>query len=73
MKILQLNPSIPVFVINRGQGEAIGWIDYGKEDHLFWIVALNDSGEVWTVPNPEVRLLNNPSIGRNYPVPKKEN
>ena len=72
MKILQLNPSIPVFVVNKGQGEAIGWLDYGKEDHLLWIVAMCDSGEVWTVPNPEIRLLNNYSIGRCYKVEKKD-
>lgn len=64
--MLQLNPSIPVHVINKGSGEALGWIDYGKEDNLIWIVALDDDGSVWLVPNPDIRLLNNYSIGRVY-------
>jgi len=44
-KLLQLDPSIPVHVIGKGNGEAVGWIDYGKEDNLIWIVAINDTGE----------------------------
>lgn len=63
--MLQLNPSIPVEVINKGTGEAIGWFDYSKEDHLMWMVALDSDGSVWLVPNPEIRLLTNYSIGRN--------
>lgn len=70
--MLQLNPSLPVFVVGRGKGEAIGWLDYGKEDNLIWVVAMNDSGEVWCVPNPDIRLLTNYSIGRTYTVPKPE-
>lgn len=64
--ILQLNPSIPVEVIGKGSGEAIALLDYSKEDHLMWVVALDENGEIWTVPNPEVRLLKNYTIGRNY-------
>lgn len=53
--MLQLNPSIPVSVLNKGMGEAIAWFDYGKEDHLLWLV-----------PNTEIRLIENYSIGRIY-------
>jgi hypothetical protein len=66
--LIQLNPSIPVHIIGKGSGEAIGWLDYSKEDHLMWIVALDSDGSVWTVPNPDIRLLNNYSIGRQYSV-----
>lgn len=62
--MLQLNPSIPVEVVGKGYGEAIGWLDYGKEDHLLWVVALDSNGEVWTVPNTDIRFINNYSIGR---------
>jgi hypothetical protein len=61
---LQLDPSIPVYVVGKGKGEAVGWIDYGKEDNLIWIVAIHDTGEVWCAPNPDIRFLNNYSIGR---------
>ena len=62
--ILQLVPSIPVHVINKGSGEAIFLLDYGKEDHCIWGVALDNDGTVWWVPNPDIRLLPNYSIGR---------
>ena len=64
--LLQLNPSIPVFVVGKGVGEALFIQDYSKEDHTIWGVALDDSGEVWWVPNPDIRLLKNYTIGRNY-------
>lgn len=64
--MLQLNPSIPVKVVDRGIGEAIFMLDYGKEDHVFWGVALDNSGEVWWVSNDKIRLLKNYTIGRNY-------
>lgn len=65
--IIQLNPSLPVTVIGKGKGkgQAIILIDYGKEDHLIWVVALDSNGEIWAVPNPSVRLQENYSLGRN--------
>lgn len=62
--MLQLNPSLPVYVVGRGTGECLGWFDYGKEDHLLWLVAMDDTGECWLVPNPQVRMCYNPSLGR---------
>jgi len=70
MGMLQLNPSLPVFVTDKGRGEAVGWIDYDKEADLVWIVALDDSGEVWLAPNHKIRFLNNYSIDRIYEIPK---
>ena len=62
--MLQLKPSIPVLVVGKGEGEAIAWFDYSKEDHLMWLVAMDNTGEVWLVPNPKIRLLENYSVGR---------
>jgi hypothetical protein len=62
--ILQLNPGIPVWCGDRGTGTAVGWIDYSAEHHLMWIVALDRDGTVWTLPNTEVRLQKNISMGR---------
>lgn len=64
--MIQLNPSIPVYVKDKGNGEAVILIDYSKEDDLMWVVALDSNGEVWTVPNKDVRFIKNYSIGRNY-------
>ena len=63
MKMLQLNPTIPVWVDGK-EGHAIGWMDYSQEHHLLWIVAFDDTGEVWAIPNPRVRLQKNYSMGR---------
>jgi hypothetical protein len=63
--LLQLNPSIPVKT-SKGPGEAIGWLDYSKEDDLLWVVFLDDSGECWIIPNKEIRAFENYSIGRNF-------
>jgi hypothetical protein len=61
--ILQLNPPIPV-VTADGKGEAIGWIDYGKDDDLLWIVFLQKNGECWIYPNPQIRACPNVTLGR---------
>jgi hypothetical protein len=62
--ILQLNPLIPVTIQQRGKGYAFALIDYGEEHHVIWGVALDDSGEVWWAPNPQVRIRDNWTLGR---------
>jgi hypothetical protein len=61
--IIQLNPTIPVEVIDKGKGFAVGWVDYSQGHDLIWIVALNDSGEMWCVPNKLIRLQKNWTLG----------
>lgn len=65
--MLQLNPPLPM-TTPRGPGLAHFCIDYGPESHLMWVVFLDETGECWTVPNPEVRMTSNWSLGRR---PKK--
>lgn len=60
----QLNPPLPVLVLDKGEGLAFAVIDYGPEHNLLWVTALNSSGEIWCAPNPKVRMLNNWSMGR---------
>lgn len=62
--ILQLNPSIPLRS-PRASGEAILVIDYGKEDDLLFVIIDDATGQLWCVPNSEVRAFRNYSIGRN--------
>lgn len=63
--ILQLDPAIPV---NTPKGGAQAWvlIDYSAENDLFWVCALDDSGEIWTFPNHEVKAQKNISLGRTF-------
>ena len=59
----QLNPPLPLST-PKGRGYAVGVIDYGFEHNLLWVVALDDSGELWCVPNSEARMQPNWSAGR---------
>jgi hypothetical protein len=70
MSFTQLNPALPVRVEGKGSGYAFAVIDYGQEHNLIWVVALDDSGEIWCSPNPKVRMLTNWTMGRQVPAPK---
>jgi hypothetical protein len=63
---IQLNPYIPVIIKSKenAKGYAFALHDYSQEHHCIWGVALDDSGEVWWVPNPEIRFQDNWSMGR---------
>ncbi len=61
---VQLNPPIPLHVLERGDGYALGVIDYGQEHHLIWVTAINDTGEIWCAPNHQVRMNRNWTMGR---------
>ena len=60
----QLNPPLPLHVLGKGDGIAIGMIDYGPEHNLIWVTALDASGELWCAPNPTVRFQKNWTLGR---------
>lgn len=64
--IQQLNPPIPVNT-PKGNGEAWLVIDYHPETDIMWVVCLDDTGQVWTFKNQEVRGIKNVTIGRNNP------
>lgn len=64
MSFTQLSPPLPFHVVDRGSGYAIAVIDYGQEHDLLWVVAMDDGGEIWCVPNPQVRLQANWTMGR---------
>jgi len=60
----QLNPYIPLYVVDKQKsGQAIGVIDYSKDDPLIWVVMFDD-GEIWCVNNINVRGVKNYTMGR---------
>lgn len=63
----QLNPPMPVHVLEKGKGLAVGLIDYGPEHNLIWVTAIDDTGEIWCAPNPKVRMQANWTMGRRKP------
>ena len=61
--IIQLNPTLPMLT-PKGPALAHFLIDYGEEHHLMWVCIQDDSGEIWTWPNTQVRSQTNPSFSR---------
>jgi len=61
--ILRLDPPIPLST-PKGNGYAHFLIDEGIENHFFWMVFINETGEIWTFPNTQVRAEKNISLGR---------
>lgn len=61
--IQQLNPPIP---LDCPKGPCLAWlvIDYGTEHNLMWVVAIDETGEVWTYSNEFVRAQKNITFGR---------
>ena len=67
MNLTQLNPTLPMTVEGKGSGYAVAVIDYGPEHHLIWVVAIDATGEIWSTPNPHVRMQSNWTMGRKKP------
>lgn len=63
--LTQLNPPIPL-VTPKGSGLAWFIIDYGIEHHLMWVVAIDETGEIWTFKNPDIRADKNITVGRIF-------
>lgn len=78
MDAIELRNHIPVYVTRdkspTGQllntpvtGYAIAWHDVGMENHMFWIVVIDDfpyKGQVWVVPNNYILVQDNWTLGR---------
>ena len=62
--ITQLNPTIPL-KSEKASGECIAIIDYSIEHDLMFVIIDDATGQIWTVPNPDVRAFANYSAGRN--------
>lgn len=69
--ITQLNPPLPLET-SKGAGWAHFLIDYGPEGALLWVVFMDADGACWTVPNPEVRMSFNWTMGRRKPEDLKK-
>src|SRR5580692_5608870 len=63
MKMLQLNPSIPVMT-PHGPGFAVGWIDYSQEHDTIWKCCITQTGDFWDLPQSQVRGIENITMGR---------
>lgn len=60
--ILQLDPPIPM-ITPKGKGYANFLVDRGMEHDNEWVV-FQDSGQIWSWLNKDVRLEKNITYGR---------
>ena len=70
----RLDPPIPVAITAKSlpegvkaaspRGWAYAWKDVGVDGHRLWVVVLDKTGEVVDVPQPEIRVDMNWSLGR---------
>jgi len=67
--IVRIDPPLPLMT-PRGKGLAHFLIDNGVETHLQWVVFQDDTGEIWTYQNPDVRAQTNITMGRVMPPHK---
>jgi hypothetical protein len=65
--LTQLNPPLPLET-SKGPGWAHFVLDYGPESALLWVVFMDVDGACWTVPNFEVRMSYNWTLGRRKPA-----
>lgn len=57
----------PIYIYgSKGGGWAHWIIDYGLENSLYWVI-VNDLGQVWRLPNEQVRFGKNFSMERPSP------
>jgi hypothetical protein len=64
--MLQLSPMIPIVRVSDGmKGYAMLVIDYSQEHDLLFTCAMDD-GEIWTLSNKDIRIVNNVTLNRNY-------
>ena len=60
---IQLNPTVPL-ITPKGTGLAILVKEDGPEHHLIWTVIQDDTGEIWSWENPQVRATKNITYNR---------
>jgi hypothetical protein len=64
--MIQLNPSIECYVTSKDDrwGRCLAWADYSPDHDTLWLGAFYDTGECWWVPQNEIRVFKNWSLGR---------
>lgn len=61
---LQLDPVIWLET-PKGVGYAVLMTDYGIDHDRLWTVVIRETGEIWDFRNPDVRAIENITLGVN--------
>jgi hypothetical protein len=64
--MMQLNPPLPVDT-PRGPAYAHMVIDYSQEHYVLFVCFLCETGECWVLPNRDVKLQQNLTMGVRVP------
>ena len=64
MAMLQLDPPIPLALESGEPVWALAILDYGPDYDSLFLVACQNSRELWWLPNSKLRLGDNVSLGR---------
>lgn len=65
--IQRIDPPIPLYVVDKKCEGWAHWIIWmGIENYLYFVVALDPSGEIWTFPNTQVRFCVNYTADRPH-------
>lgn len=64
--LIQLEPMLPVMT-PKGKGFAFVLIDYGQEFDTLFKTIISATGEVWDIPQSQIRGVVNISMGRISP------
>jgi hypothetical protein len=70
--IIQLNPTIPVFAKQHGEGEAIMIIDYGINVNTVWVVRFS-GGAVKHFYSDDILVYGNPMDGNGWDIDIPDN
>ena len=76
MTVTRLDPTIPMCYgrkhaggwITR-HGRAFAMIDYSEDQYVHFVIADNETGQVWIVDNRFVRVEGNQSLGTTNELP----
>jgi hypothetical protein len=61
--IIQLDPMLPLDT-PKGIGWAFAMIDYSQDHDTIYKVIITETGEIWDIPQPQVRGVKNFTMGR---------
>lgn len=65
--MLELRQPIQLYVPSKDDFMSVLFVtDYRLDEHLYWTGIMQKTGEIWTLPNTDVRGIPNPTIGRIY-------
>lgn len=67
--ILQLNPTIPVYARDHGDGETLFLIDYGINVNTVWVVRF-EGGIIKHFYSDDIRVYGNPMDGKGFDICK---